>query len=265
MLFYLYVLIALGAAAAALCAPMAWYAVLGVGVGTFFGLLVLHLFLLAIAGRFVDKQNPKQSAFGFYLWLLTATVELFFKLSRVEVKKEGFEKLPKGRCLFVQNHLSAFDPMSMYVALKGRRVFFISKKENIDIPVGGSIMAGAGVLALDRENNRQGVLLMRRAAELLEEEATVCVYPEGTRSKTGALGPFRDGCFKSALWGKAPIAVVTVRGSAEAAKQLLLRHSVIRFRVVRVFTYEEIADKRTDEIGVMVRECMEKDLSADNK
>lgn len=261
MLFYLFLLIALAAAVATVCAGAAWYLALAAFAGAFAGMLVVLLLFIVIAVLFVDKEAPKEKAYGFYLWLLTETSALLLTLGRARVRLEGAEKLPAGRCLIVQNHLSDFDPIALYVALKGRRLFFISKKENLAIPVGGRLMAGAGVLGLDRENNRQGILIMRKAAQLLAAGDTVCVYPEGTRSRTGALGPFRDGCFKCAQWGEAPIAVITVRGSAEAAKHLFLRRSEITFRVVRVLESAEIRGLHTDEISRRVRGTMLADLS----
>ena len=260
MLLYLYLIIALAAAVGAVCGGAVWYMVLAAFAAAFLGMLIVHLVFLVIAVLFVDKEKPNARAVPFYLWLLTETSALLLKLGRVKVRLEGGEKLPKGRCLIVQNHISDFDPIALYVALKGRDLFFVSKKENLEIPVGGRLMAGAGVLGLDRENNRQGILVMRKAAQLLVHGGTVCIYPEGTRSKSGELGPFRDGCFKAAQWGGAPIAVVTVRGTAEAARHMFLRRGEIVFRVVRVFENFEIADIHTDEISTQVRECMEDDL-----
>ena len=253
MLLTLYLILSVGAALAAGITGAAWYTVLLTAVGAFFGLLVLHLLLMCVLALFVDKENPPERAFGFFLWFVTESVSLLLKLGRVRVRLEGAEKLPEGGCLLVQNHLSDFDPISLYPALKGRRLRFVSKQENLAIPVGGRLMAGAGVIGLDRENNRQGVLVMRKAAAYIKAGDTVCVYPEGTRSKTGALGPFRDGCFKAALWAGAPIAVVTVKGSEDVKKNIFRRRTDVRFRVVRVFSYDEIAGKKTDEISALVR------------
>lgn len=261
MLLYLYLLLALSAGIAAAVSGAGLLAVCGAFAGAFFGLLLLHLLVLLIACLFVNKEKPAERAFGFYRRLLTLSCELVLKLGRVNVKVEGGEKLPAGRCLFVQNHVSAFDPVALYPAFSERQLFFVSKKENLEIPVGGRLMAGAGVLGLDRENNRQGVLVMRRAAQLMEGGGTVVIYPEGTRSKTGELGPFRDGCFKAAQWGGAPVAVVTVHGSGEASRSLFKKKNTIVFRVLRVFEAAGIAEKRTDEISAMVREIMEKDLN----
>ena len=265
MLFYLFSFIALGAAVWAVCAGAAWYLVPAAFIGAFLGMILVLLLFILVAVLFVDKEKPNERAYGFYLWLLTETSALLLKLGRAKVTFRGAEKLPKGRCLIVQNHLSDFDPIALYVALRGKPLFFVSKKENLAIPVGGRLMAGAGVLGLDRENNRQGILVMRKAAQLLTAGHYVCVYPEGTRSKTGRLGPFRDGCFKAAQWGGAPIAVVTVSGSAEAAKKLFRHRSEIVFRVVRVFENTEIAELHTDAISAEVRACMLADLGEEQE
>lgn len=261
MLFYLYLVLALSAGIGAAVSGAGVVTAFFAALGAFLGLLFLHLIVLAAACLFVNKEKPDERAVGFYRTLLTLSCGLILKLGRAEVSVEGREKLPEGRCLIVQNHVSAFDPIALYPAFRERELFFVSKKENLAIPVGGRLMAAAGVLGLDRENNRQGVLVMRHAAKLMENGGTVVIYPEGTRSKTGELGPFRDGCFKAAQWGGAPVAVVTVHGTAEASRYFFRKKTKIVFRILKVFEAEEIAGKRTDEIGAEVREIMEKDLN----
>ena len=146
MLLYLYLLVSCAAAGLAFGAGAAWYLVIAAFAGAFLGMLLVHLLFLVLASLFVDKEKPGEGAIGFYRKLITVTADLLLKLGGVKVRVEGAEKLPEGRCLIVQNHVSGFDPLALYPAFSGRRLFFVSKKENLAIPVGGRLMAGFSFL-----------------------------------------------------------------------------------------------------------------------
>ena len=117
-------------------------------------------------------------------------------------------------------------------------------------------MAGAGVLSLDRSNNRQGIVVMRTAAERIRAGELMCIYPEGTRSKTGLLGEFRCGCFKVPLWAEAPLAVVTVKGTEGIGKRIFRCRTEIVYTVERVFSYAEIASLTTAEMAALAEKTM---------
>lgn len=219
--------------------------------------LLLMLLFLAACSLFV-KDPPREKRFPFYRRLLAETARLVFRLGRVSLVTEGLEKLPAGGCMIAQNHLASFDPFALYIALSDAPLAFVSKQENLALPLAGRLMAGAGVIGLDRADNRQGALVIRKAAERIQGGQYLCIYPEGTRSKTGALGPFRNGCFKAALWAKAPLAVVTAAGTDKIRKNFFIRKTVVTLSVKRVFSYEEIASLTTDRIGALVREEMER-------
>lgn len=214
------------------------------------------LIFSAVCSLFVRKDSPDPRRFGFYRRLLTALSRLIFFLGRVKVEFRGGELLPAGGCMLAQNHLSSFDPIALYTLLGDRPLSFVSKRENTEIPVFGRLMLGAGVMPLDRDNDRQGILVMKEAAARIGNGHRVCIYPEGTRSLTGELGPFRNGCFKAALWAKAPMAVITVRYSGPVKENLFRRETRVTVTVRRVFAYEELEKLRTDEIGALVREEM---------
>ena len=168
----------------------------------------------------------------------------------------GAEKLPEGGFLLVGNHRSDFDPITAMYALRKRGLTFVTKKENGDIPVGGRIIIGSGCLSLDRSDDKQGLLVIRQAVRRIRDGEVIGIYPEGTRSKTGELLPFRMGCFKAAQWAKCPLVVLKTENSELVEKNFLRRKTNVRLTVKAVLPYDEIADMSTVQIGEKVRNIL---------
>lgn len=225
-------------------------------LGTFLGLLLLHALVLAAASLFVNKKDPNPKRFAFYRKLLVISIGPLLQLGAIQVKLVGEEKLPEGGFLLVGNHRSDFDPITAMYALRGRGVTFVTKKENLDIPVGGRLIAGAGCISLDRADDRQGLVVIRQVVRRIQAGEAIGIYPEGTRSKTGELLPFRVGCFKAAQWAKCPLVVLRTRGTENIGKNFFLRRTPVTLTVAAVFPYEQIRDLDTTEIGELVREVL---------
>ena len=220
------------------------------------GLLLLHALALAAASLFVNKQAPDPRYFPVFRRLLVGSIPLLLGIGRVKVKLVGEEKLPEGGFLLVGNHRSDFDPITAMWALRKRGLTFVTKKENVDIPVGGRIIVGSGCLSLDRSDDKQGLMVIRQAVRRIRAGDAIGIYPEGTRSKTGELLPFRVGCFKAAQWAKCPLVVLKVENSELVEKNFLRRKTTVRLTVKAVLPYDEIADMDTAEIGERVRNIL---------
>ena len=251
----LYLYLALSLAAVAVFAHSILQGLL-VFVGALLGLLLLHVLVLAAASLFVDKKNPNPRFFPFYRKLIILSVGPLLQAGRVRVDLIGAEKLPEGGFLLVGNHRSDFDPITAMFALRKRGLTFVTKKENGDIPVGGRIIIGSGCLSLDRSDDKQGLLVIRQAVRRIRDGEAIGIYPEGTRSKTGELLPFRMGCFKAAQWAKCPLVVLKTENSELVEKNFLRRKTNVRLTVKAVLPYDEIADMSTVQIGEKVRNIL---------
>ena len=251
----LYLYLALSLAVAAVVAHSILQGLL-LFVGAFLGLLLLHVLVLALASLFVDKKNPNPKFFPFYRKLIILSVGPMLQAGRVRVELVGAEKLPAGGFLLVGNHRSDFDPITAMWALRKWGLTFVTKKENVDIPVGGRIIVGSGCLSLDRSDDKQGLMVIRQAVRRIRAGDAIGIYPEGTRSKTGELLPFRVGCFKAAQWAKCPLVVLKVENSELVEKNFLRRKTTVRLTVKAVLPYDEIADMGTAEIGERVRNIL---------
>ena len=114
----------------------------------------------------------------------------------------------------MSNHSSLYDIPLMFVTLPGS-IRMLTKKELFRIPVWGKGMKDGEFISIDRDNRRQAFRDLEEAKKKLESGVTLWVAPEGTRSRTGKIGPFKKGGFMLAMKTGATIVPVGIRGSFE--------------------------------------------------
>jgi 1-acyl-sn-glycerol-3-phosphate acyltransferase len=128
------------------------------------------------------------------------------------IERHGFEHARgRGPFVIVANHESTMDILALYQLPVGFK--WISKAANFHLPFLGWYMRGAGYIALRRTSKSSIVDTMKRAAKWLRAGVSVAFFPEGTRSKDGALQPFKHGAFKLAIEEHVPVLPVTLVGT----------------------------------------------------
>jgi len=141
----------------------------------------------------------------------------------IRIDVEGGEHIdPDQPYVLMSNHQSAFDIAAIAVSLPVSWRF-VAKRELTRIPLFGWSLALGGHVLIDRQNREAAVASLRRAAERVRAGTTVIVFPEGTRSVSGALGEFKSGGFHLALDARVPILPATVSGSARITPRRSLR------------------------------------------
>ena len=90
---------------------------------------------------------------------------------------------------------------------------FLSKAEIFKIPFVGWAMYLVGCVAVKRGNKHSARGAMEASARRLREGVSLCIFPEGTRSADGHLGPFKEGAFRLAVQTGCPILPVAIEGS----------------------------------------------------
>jgi len=136
-------------------------------------------------------------------------------LGGVKVVVRGRENIEAGTtCLFLANHQSYCDPPALFVSIP-RNVRLILKKELRRLPLLGLIMEMGGFVFIDRKDRVQSISGMKQAVQQLQQGHSFLIYPEGTRTRTGELGPFKKGPFVMAIESGTPIVPISVKGSFE--------------------------------------------------
>ena len=150
--------------------------------------VALHLFSCAWASFYVH-MNP--------LW-------------RNEVR--GRERLPwRAPAVIVANHLSMIDILVLYGLYRPFK--WVSKESLFRVPFLGWNMVLNGYVPLRRGATESIRRMYARCAELLAQGSPILLFPEGTRSASGALQPFKDGAFRLAVEAGVPVIPVAIRGT----------------------------------------------------
>lgn len=142
--------------------------------------------------------------------------DVAFGLAGIDVEVSGAEHLHSARpCVFVFNHQSKFDVPLMMKLLR-ENFTGVAKKEAAQIPVWGQLFWAADVAFVDRGNSTAAREALRPAVEKLRDEGgSLAIAPEGTRSATPRLGPFKKGAFHIAIQAGVPIVPVVIRNAGE--------------------------------------------------
>jgi 1-acyl-sn-glycerol-3-phosphate acyltransferase len=143
--------------------------------------------------------------------------------AHIELEVVGRENAAPGvTYLVMSNHQSLYDIPVLFQVL-GPNIRMIAKKELFRVPIFGNALAAAGFVAVDRGNRHAAIRNLEQARNLLASGTHVWIAPEGTRSVTGHLLPFKKGGFHLAFQSELPILPVTLSGT----RDVLPAHGVL--------------------------------------
>lgn len=168
--------------------------------------------LLAIA-----TGNPRML---YRAGLLGVRLGLF--LSGITHTVSGREHFPRNRAaVYAVNHTSNVEPPILFDALSDLfpRLRVLYKAELRKLPVLTRAFDLAGFVPLERGNRDQSLPAIERAADALRAGNSFLIFPEGTRSRTGELLPFKKGGFIMAIKAQAPVVPVAIIGAQTAMRK----------------------------------------------
>lgn len=121
---------------------------------------------------------------------------------------------PRRPYVVVSNHESFVD--ILLISHLPWEMKWLSKVEILRIPVLGWDMVLAGDVPVERGTRKSALKAMRRCQQVLEQKVSVMMFPEGTRSETDEMLPFKEGAFRLAIDSKVPILPIVVLGTRTA-------------------------------------------------
>ncbi len=230
----------------------------------FLGLNIMYVIFWVIVASTVNDKKPLEKQSSLCRYGCASIAGWLCAWGRVRVHVSGRDLLPRySRFLFVCNHRSMFDPITMAAVLDDYNISFISKPSNLKIPFIGPLAYGAASLPLNRENDREALKSILLAADYMKRDfCSIAVYPEGTRSKTSELLPFHAGSFKAAQKANVPLVIAVVRGTENVSKNFPFRRTHVFLDILEVLSSEKVKSMNTQSLAAYSHSLMESALHA---
>jgi 1-acyl-sn-glycerol-3-phosphate acyltransferase len=149
-------------------------------------------------------------------------IRLGLFLTGIRCVVEGREQIQRDRAtVYAVNHASNVEPPIIFDVLHELfpRLRILYKAELRKLPVLVRAFDLAGFVPLERGNRDQSLPAIARAADALRQGNSFLIFPEGTRSLTGELLPFKKGGFIMALTAQAPVVPVAIKGARAAMRK----------------------------------------------
>lgn len=189
-------------------------------------------------------------------------VALGTSLAGIRARVAGREHLQPGRAVvFCCNHQSNIDPPILFQTLHPR-LHVLFKRELTRLPLLGRAFQIGGFVPIDRANREQSMAAIEEAAESLRQGNSFLTFPEGTRSRTGTLLPFKRGPFLMALKAQVPVVPVAIQGGTASMRKgsPIVRPTTVSVRIGTPVDTRgmDIADreKLADEVRARVEQLL---------
>jgi 1-acyl-sn-glycerol-3-phosphate acyltransferase len=186
-------------------------------------------------------------------------VRLALALAGIRWKVAGREHVPDAAVVYCSNHESNVDPPVLFEALHPR-LKILYKAELRKFPIMKTAFDVAGFVAVDRADREQAFASISKGAESLREGNTFLIFPEGTRSRTGHLLPFKKGGFIMAIEAQAPIVPVAIQGGRDAMRKgsAFVRPVNVSVRIGKPVQTKGLTVSDRDALIVQVRDEVQK-------
>lgn len=214
-------------------------------------LILLYIALAGPIGVTLGVFRWKRGMYAMGHWgvrLALASVGIRYKVT-------GLDQVPRDRAVvFCANHQSNVDPPVLFEALHPQ-LHVLYKAELRRFPVMRTVFDVGGFVAIERGNRDRAMASISRGAEALRSGRSFLIFPEGTRSRTGELLPFKKGGIIMAIEAQAPIVPVAIQGGRGAMRKgsAIVRPTSVTVRVGKPIETEGLTVDDRDKVSTRVR------------
>lgn len=214
----------------------------------------IHALGAVVAAALGVKRKPG----GVYDWATVDWSRDILGAAGTPVETVGLERIPRDQpVVYASNHTSMFDIWALAATLPGS-TRFVAKAELGRIPLVGIAMQRAGHIMIDRFNRARAFEAYDQAAETIRSGISPIVFPEGTRSPTGELLPFKNAPFGLAIAAQVPVVPVYVDGTYRILRKgsFRLRSMPIRVQIGEPIPTTGLTPEDRDGLRDRVRAAM---------
>ena len=179
---------------------------------TFFYSLIISL-VSYIAALFIKSENEKNKFYqkGARLW-----GSLLTNAALIKVSVSGLENIPAGTTvIFTPNHQSYLD---IFILLKILPVpfRFVVMRKLFKVPIIGYHIAQSGFISLDRKDRKRSIRTIHKVIDLLKNNESFVIFPEGKLTLDGTIGEFGRGTSIIIQRSRAPVVPILIDGTFAA-------------------------------------------------
>lgn len=196
------------------------------------------------------EQYPEQEKWDHIQYILGLAV----RSGNVDLQVHGLENIPaESGFLMYSNHQGLFDVIAI-AATCDTPLGAVLKKELTDVPLLKQIRQCTKSFAMDREDARQSLEVIRAVTEEVQKGRNYLIFPEGTRSKNGnVMGPFHGGSFRCAIKAKCPVLPIAFINSFQVLDQKGSKPVTVQIHYLKPIQPEEYQGMKTVELAKLVK------------
>jgi len=196
-------------------------------------------------------EYPEKEKYDHIRYIL----QLAVNAGDLELLTSGQENIPADTGFVMYgNHQGMFDVLALGSTFDGP-LACVFKKELANVPFLKQVIACTKSFAMDREDPRQAMTVIRAVTQEVQAGRRYMIFPEGTRSKNGnRMRPFHAGSFRCAVKAKCPIVPVAFVDCFKVLDQKGCRPLTVQIHYLEPIGYEEYKDLSTTQVAALVQQ-----------
>ncbi len=230
--------------------------ILAVYFWTLLALITIVLFSVLLFIRLVALLTRQQRYDIAIHWIASLWGWLLLKSVPVwRLSIDGHEHLDRRQChVIVANHESMADIWAVFCIFTQFR--WLAKSSLFHLPLIGPAMTWAGYVPVNRGDRTSHTQAMRQAAQWLRLGISMFFFPEGTRTSSGEIGPFKMGAFKLAVAENMPILPLVIKGARDLLPKGSLLPGPAHVRIRILPAVRPAARESIEEFAARVRQVI---------
>lgn len=239
-----------------------YFGIVGALIIGFVGAISMTLLFMKISAVF-RKNKPIDNKFNHHI--ANSLLLLAQKLLRVKIIVSGREHIPKDPFVLVANHQENYDVIILKPIFKDLPLDFIAKEAVFNIPIIGEWIKILGNIPITKEADRAAAEAIIKGIRLYKKGMPVGIFPEGRRSFSNEMIPFKAGAFKLAMKPKADLLILTQYNVSNIFKGWPVKKQKIYVHIHPIMPYESYKEKNSQELSDDVRKIIQAQLDVFNK